>query len=151
MVMINKAIIVGNLGQDPEKKVLDNGTVITTFSVATTEKWKDKNSGETTEQTEWHRVVTFRKLAEICADYLRKGSKVYIEGKLQTRSWEKNGVKMYSTEIVAQEMKMLDSRATGSTRDAGFDAGKSGSLKGDPANIFDDVPFHPASKDDPPF
>jgi len=108
--MINKAIIVGNLGQDPEKKVSENGTVITTFSVATTEKWKDKNSGETIEQTEWHRIVTFRRLAEICADYLRKGSKVYIEGKLQTRSWEKNGVKMYSTEIVAHEMKMLDSR-----------------------------------------
>ena len=115
-VMINKVIIVGNLGQDPEKKVLENGTIITTFSVATTEKWKDKNSGETTEQTEWHRVVTFRRLAEICADYLRKGSKVYIEGKLQTRSWEKNGVKMYSTEIVAQEMKMLDSKPEERTR-----------------------------------
>ena len=108
--MINKAMIIGNLGQDPEKKVAENGTVITTFSVATTEKWKDKNSGETTEQTEWHRVVAFRRLAEICADYLRKGSKVYIEGKLQTRSWEKDGVKKYSTEIVAQEMKMLDSK-----------------------------------------
>ena len=111
--MINKAIILGNVGQDPEKKVSENGTVITTFSVATTEKWKDKNSGENIEQTEWHRVVTFRKLAEICAEYLHKGSKVYIEGKLQTRSWEKDGVKMYSTEIVANEMKMLDSRPTG--------------------------------------
>lgn len=108
--MLNKAIIVGNLGQDSEKRIAENGTVITTFSVATTEKWKDKNSGETIEQTEWHRVVTFRRLAEICAEYLRKGSRVYIEGKLQTRSWEKNGVKMYSTEIVAQEMKMLDSK-----------------------------------------
>jgi len=108
--MINKAIIVGNLGQDPEKKIAENGTVVTTFSVATTEKWRDKTSGETTEQTEWHRIVAFRKLAEICADFLHKGSKVYIEGKLQTRSWEKDGVKMYSTEIVAQEMKMLDSR-----------------------------------------
>ena len=115
--MINKAIIVGNLGQDPEKKVLENGTVITTFSVATTEKWKDKNSGETTEQTEWHRVVTFRRLAEICADFLRKGSKVYIEGKLQTRSWEKDGIKRYSTEIVAQEMKMLDSKSADNLKD----------------------------------
>ena len=149
--MINKAIIVGNLGQNPEKKVAENGTVITTFSVATTEKWKDKNSGETIEQTEWHRIVAFRRLAEICADYLRKGSKVYIEGKLQTRSWEKNGVKMYSTEIVANEMKMLDSRSAESTRDTSFDAEKRGSGKDDPANIFDDVPFHPASKDDPPF
>ena len=117
--MLNKAIIVGNLGQDPEKKVSDNGTVITTFSVATTEKWKDKNSGETTEQTEWHRVVTFRRLAEICADYLRKGSKVYIEGKLQTRSWDKDGMKIYSTEIVAQEMKMLDSKPVGNNQDQG--------------------------------
>ena len=117
--MLNKAIIVGNLGQDPEKKVTENGLVITTFSVATTEKWKDKNSGENTEQTEWHRVVTFRRLAEICAEYLRKGSKVYIEGKLQTRSWEKEGVKMYSTEIIAQEMKMLDSKAVGNNQDQG--------------------------------
>ena len=149
--MINKAIIVGNLGQDPEKKVAENGTVITTFSVATTEKWKDKNSGETIEQTEWHRIVAFRRLAEICADYLRKGSKVYIEGKLQTRSWEKDGVKKYSTEIVANEMKMLDSRSAESTRDTSFDAEKRGSGKDYPANNFDDVPFHPASKDDPPF
>ena len=117
--MINKAIIVGNLGQDPEKKVSDNATVITTFSVATTEKWKDKNTGQTTEQTEWHRIVAFGRLAEICADYLRKGSKVYLEGRLQTRSWEKNGVKMYSTEIVAQEMKMLDSKAVGNYQDQG--------------------------------
>ena len=108
--MINKVIIVGNLGQDPEKKVAENGTVITTFSVATTEKWKNKNSGENIEQIEWHRIVTFRRLADICAEYLRKGSKVYIEGKLQTRSWEKDGVKKYSTEIVAREMKMLDSK-----------------------------------------
>ena len=125
-VMINKAIIVGNLGQDPEKKVSDNGTVVTTFSVATTEKWKDKNSGEYTEQTEWHRIVTFGRLAEICADYLHKGSKVYIEGKLQTRSWEKNRVKMYSSEIVAQEMKMLDSEtnSSGSSIGAGIDISK---------------------------
>jgi single-strand DNA-binding protein len=116
-VMINKAIIVGNLGQDPEKKVTENGITITTFSVATTEKWKDKNSGENIEQTEWHRVVTFRRLAEICADFLRKGSKVYIEGKLQTRSWEKDGIKRYSTEIVAQEMKMLDSRSADNLKD----------------------------------
>ena len=115
--MINKAIIVGNLGQDPEKKVTENGITITTFSVATTEKWKDKNSGENLEQTEWHRVVTFRRLAEICADFLRKGSKVYIEGKLQTRSWEKDGIKRYSTEIVAQEMKMLDSRSADNLKD----------------------------------
>ena len=149
--MINKAMIIGNLGQDPEKKVAENGTVITTFSVATTEKWKDKNSGETTEQTEWHRVVAFRKLAEICADYLRKGSKVYIEGKLQTRSWEKNGVKMYSTEIVAQEMKMLDSRPANSSHEGGFEARTNKSTKNDATDIFKDVPFHSNLNDDPPF
>ena len=115
--MINKAYIIGNLGQDPEKKVTENGLAITTFSVATTEKWKDKNSGENIQQSEWHRVVTFRRLAEICADFLRKGSKVYIEGKLQTRSWEKDGIKRYSTEIVAQEMKMLDSRSADNLKD----------------------------------
>ena len=117
--MMNKAIIVGNLGQNPEKKVSENGTVITTFAVATTEKWKDKKSGENIEQTEWHRIVAFRRLAEICADYLRKGSTVYIEGKLQTRSWEKDGIKQYSTEIVAQEMKMLDGKPVDNNRDQG--------------------------------
>ncbi len=110
--MINKAFIIGNLGQDPEKKFTQKGIAMATFSVATTEKWKDKTTGEDNEQTEWHRIVTFNRLAEICSDYLRKGSKVYIEGKLRTRSWEKDGVRRYTTEIVAQEMKMLDSKST---------------------------------------
>ena len=108
--MINKAIIVGNLGQEPETKFTQVGTAVTTFSVATSEKWKDKGSGEQKEHTEWHRRVAFQRLAEICGEFLHKGSKVYIEGKIQTRSWEKDGVTKYSTEIVAQEMKMLDSR-----------------------------------------
>ena len=149
--MLNKAIIVGNLGQDPEKKVAENGTVITTFSVATTEKWKDKNSGETTEQTEWHRIVTFRRLAEICAEYLRKGSRVYIEGKLQTRSWEQDGIKKYSTEILAKEMKMLGSKPTEYSHDANFNNGTKGSGENDTTDIFNDVPFHPKSKEDPQF
>jgi len=108
--MINKVIIIGNLGQDPETKFTKVGTAVTTFSVATSEKWKDKGSGEQMEHTEWHRIVTFQRLAEICGEFLHKGSKVYIEGKIHTRSWEKDGVTKYSTEIVAQEMKMLDSR-----------------------------------------
>ena len=134
--MINKAFILGNLGQNPEKKVSENGTVITTFSVATTEKWKDKNTQEFNEQTEWHRIVAFGRLAEICAEYLLKGSKVYIEGKLQTRSWEKEGVKMYSTEIVAKEMKMLDSRPADNTgKEGGFQDSKQEEIKAG------DVPF----------
>ena len=149
--MINKAMIIGNLGQDPEKKVAENGTVITTFSVATTEKWKDKNSGENIEQTEWHRVVAFRRLAEICAEYLRKGSRVYIEGKLQTRSWEKDGIKKYSTEILAKEMKMLGSKPTEYSHDTNIDTETKGSGKNDTTDIFDDVPFHPKSKEYPPF
>jgi len=135
--MINKAIIVGNLGKDPEKKVSQAGIPVTTFSVATTEKWKDKNTGQNTEQTEWHRVVAFRRLAEICAEYLHKGSKVYIEGRLQTRSWEKDGAKMYTTEIVAQEMKMLDGRPTEFPRDAGEDFGETKTK----SSVEDDVPF----------
>ena len=116
--MINKAIIVGNLGQEPEKKFTHVGAAVTTFSVATTEKWKDKVTGEQKEHTEWHRVVSFQRLAEICGEYLHKGSKVYIEGKIQTRSWEKDGITKYSTEIVAQEMKMLDSKYSDNVQDS---------------------------------
>lgn len=105
---VNKAIIVGNLGQDPETRYLQNGDPVTNLSVATSEQWKDKNSGEKKEKTEWHRVVMFKRLAEIAAEYLRKGSQVYIEGKIQTRKWQdKDGNDRYSTEIVASEMQML--------------------------------------------
>ena len=106
--MINKAILVGRLGKDPEVRYTPDGTMITNFSVATDEQWKDKN-GEKVQKTEWHRIVTYRKLAEICGQYLHKGSLVYIEGRIQTRSWDdKEGVKHYTTEINASEMKMLD-------------------------------------------
>jgi single-strand DNA-binding protein len=111
--MINKAILVGNLGRDPEIRYTPDGTAVANFSVATTEKWKDKNTGQMQEKTEWHRIVAFRRLGEICGEYLRKGSKVYIEGKIQTRQWEKDGITRYTTEIVANEMKMLDSRGGG--------------------------------------
>lgn len=97
---INKVILVGTCGQDPEVKYLSNGNAVTNLSLATSEQWKDKQSGEKKEKTEWHRVVLFGKVAEIAGEYLRKGSQVYIEGKLQTREWEKDGVKRYSTEIV---------------------------------------------------
>ena len=106
---VNKVILVGNLGNDPETRYLPNGDAVTNLSIATSETWKDRD-GAKQERTEWHRVVMFRKLAEIAGEYLSKGSKVYIEGKLQTKSWEKDGVKRYATEVVAAQMQMLDSR-----------------------------------------
>lgn len=108
---VNKVILVATLGQDPETKTFPNGGSLTTFSVATSEAWTDKNSGERVEQTEWHRVVTHNKLAEICQQYLSKGSKVYIEGSLKTRQWEdQNGQTRYSTEIVATEIQFIETK-----------------------------------------
>tara|TARA_R110002073_G_scaffold333870_1_gene522194 strand:- start:7722 stop:8219 length:498 start_codon:yes stop_codon:yes gene_type:complete len=107
---INKVILVGNLGNDPETRYLPDGNAVTNISIATSESWKDKNTGQQNERTEWHRVVFFRRLAEIAGEYLKKGSKVYVEGQLRTRQYEKEGQKHYSTEIVANEMQMLDSR-----------------------------------------
>src|SRR3990167_1060703 len=109
---INKVILIGNLGADPEVRYTPTtNAAISTVSVATSMSWRDKQTGETQERTEWHRVVFFNRLAEIVRDYLRKGSKVYIEGSLRTRKWaDKNGVDRYTTEIVANEMQMLDSR-----------------------------------------
>ncbi len=108
---VNKVILVGNLGNDPESKYLPSGGAVTNISIATSESWKDKNTGQQQEKTEWHRVVFFNKLAEIAGEYLRKGSKVYIEGGLRTRKWQdQDGSDRYSTEIVASEMQMLDSR-----------------------------------------
>jgi len=107
---INKVILVGNLGNDPETRYLPDGNAVTNISIATSESWKDKNTGQQNDRTEWHRVVFFRRLAEIAGEYLKKGSKVYIEGQLRTRQYEKEGQKHYSTEIVANEMQMLDSR-----------------------------------------
>ena len=108
---VNKVILVGNLGNDPEVRYANNGAAIANLSIATSESWKDKNTGEQQEKTEWHRVVMFNRLGEIAGEYLRKGSKIYIEGKLQTRKWQdQSGQDRYSTEIVASEMQMLDSR-----------------------------------------
>ncbi len=111
---INKVTIVGNLGQDPEVRYMPNGGAVTNISVATSETWKDKNTGVQREITEWHRIVFYRRLAEIAGEYLRKGSKVYIEGRLQTRKWQgQDGQDRYTTEIIANEMQMLDSRGGG--------------------------------------
>ena len=109
---VNKVILVGNLGRDPETRYAQNGTAVTRFSVATSESWRDRASGEQQERTEWHNVVCFARLGEIAGEYLRKGSKVYIEGQLRTSSWEADGQKKYRTEINAREMQMLDSRGS---------------------------------------
>ena len=112
---VNKVILIGNLGRDPEMKQTQSGAAIANIAVATSESWKDKNTGENQERTEWHRVVMFNRLGEIAGEYLKKGSKVYIEGKLQTRKWQdKDGQDRYTTEIVANEMQFLDSKSNNS-------------------------------------
>lgn len=111
---VNKVILVGNMGQDPEMKYMPSGGAVTNISIATSESWKDKTTGQPVEKTEWHRVVFFNRLAEIAGEYLRKGSKVYIEGSLRTRKWQaQDGSDRYSTEVVASEMQMLDGRPDG--------------------------------------
>jgi single-strand DNA-binding protein len=133
--MINKAILIGRLGKDPEVRYTPDGTMVTNFNLATDEQWKDK-SGEKVQKTEWHRIVTFGKLAEICGNYLVKGKMVFIEGRIQTRAWEdKDGVKRYTTEIVANDMKMLDSKGQGRADDTAAAPQQNG---GTP---MDDVPF----------
>lgn len=107
---VNKVILIGNLGQDPVVKYTQSGAAVANISIATSESWKDKQTGEQQERTEWHRVVMFNRLGEIAGEYLRKGSRVYIEGKLQTRSWEQDGQTKYITEIVAREMQMLSGK-----------------------------------------
>lgn len=154
---VNKAILVGNVGNDPEVRYMPNGNAVANVSIATSDQWKDKNTGEQQERTEWHRVVFFNRLAEIVEQYVKKGSKLYIEGRLQTRSWEQDGVKRYTTEIVANEMQMLDSRGGGGDSDfgqssapprsqsGGGDGGQQGG--GGPQsgggfdNFDDDIPF----------
>ena len=122
---INKVILIGNVGQDPEVKYMPSGGAVTNISVATSETWKDKNTGQPQERTEWHRVVFFNRLGEIAGEYLRKGSKVYIEGSLRTRKWQaQDGTDRYTTEIVANELQMLDSRGDNSGSSMGGDYGQ---------------------------
>ncbi|MCZ6712083.1 MAG: single-stranded DNA-binding protein [Gammaproteobacteria bacterium] len=167
---INKVILIGNLGRDPETRYSQGGNAVTNFSVATTENWRDRQSGEQQERTEWHNIVCFARLAEIAGEYLRKGSKVYIEGSLRTSSWEQDGQKKYRTEVMARDLQMLDSRGGGapsgfesasesqSGAPSGFESAsesESGSRSGAPAtqqadnaptlsdddNFDDDIPF----------
>lgn len=152
MAGVNKVILIGNLGRDPEVRHLENGVAVASFSIATTESYKDRNTGERKDQTEWHNIVLWRGLAEVAEKYLHKGDSVYIEGKLRTRSWEKDGVTRYTTEVVGDNMTMLgnksnrdappppseEPRSTNSSTEAP-PSGEDGSLKeGSPT---DDLPF----------
>jgi len=130
MASVNKAILVGNLGRDPEMRYMPNGEAVCNFSIATTENWKDKN-GQKQEKTEWHNIVMYRRLAEIAGEYLKKGRPVYIEGRLQTRKWEKDGVTRYTTEIVADQMQMLGSREGGGSSNASYDGGAADDMNQD--------------------
>ena len=161
MASINKVIIVGNLGRDPETRYTTNGEAMCNIAVATSDRWKDKNSGEQREATEWHRVTFFGKLAEIAGQYLKKGSQVYIEGKLRTRKYtDKDGVEKYATDIIADQMQMLGSRqgggepssddygSRGSSQRGGGGAGGGGSRPpakpsggANLSNMDDDIPF----------
>jgi single-strand DNA-binding protein len=158
MASVNKVIVVGNLGRDPETRYMPSGDAMTNIAVATTDKWKDKTTGEQKEATEWHRIAFFGKLAEIAGQYLKKGSQVYIEGKLRTRKWtDKDGVEKFTTEIIADSMQMLGSRqgmggGSAAMDDGGF-GGASASRQPAPASrqptkqapnlsdMDDDIPF----------
>ncbi len=123
---VNKVILIGNLGSDPELRYTPSGSAVANVNLATTETWRDKVSGELQDRTEWHRIVFFNRLAEIVGEYLRKGSKVYVEGSLRTRKWQdKNGVERHTTEIIANEMHILDSRS-GARTDKPLDGSTSG-------------------------
>jgi len=132
---LNKVLIIGNLGSDPEIKYTSSGSAVANLSIATSERWKDRNTGEQKEQVEWHRVVLFSRLAEIAEQYLKKGSKVFVEGKLQTRDWEDaEGKKRYTTEVIAREMTMLDART-------GSDNAPQPQSSGPEDNFEEDIPF----------
>jgi single-strand DNA-binding protein len=151
---VNKVILVGTLGKDPETRYMPSGSAVTNLRIATNEQWKDKQTGEQQERTEWHSIAMFGRLAEIAAEYLRKGSQVYVEGKLRTRKWQdKEGKDRYTTEIVADEMQMLGGKGGGSGAGAaagGMAAGAAGGGSGraavndsgpPPGDFDDDIPF----------
>ena len=142
---VNKVILIGNLGKDPEVRYMPSGSAVANVTIATSEQWKDKNTGERQERTEWHQVVFYNRLAEIVGEYLRKGSKVYVEGSLRTRKWQdkNSGADRYTTEIIANEMQMLGGKAGGASaaparQPAVADTGDMGPPSGD---FDDDIPF----------
>ena len=140
---INKVIIVGNLGADPDSRAMPSGNAVTNISVATSESWNDRDTGEKQEKTEWHRVVFFNRLAEIAAQYLKKGSQVYVEGKLQTRKWEdKEGNERWTTEVVANQMQMLGDRMSNNMSNDNASSSQSSSDNDFSTDEFDDdIPF----------
>jgi len=146
---VNKVILIGNAGKDPEVRYMPNGNAVANLTLATSDSWKDKNTGETQERTEWHRIVFFRRLAEVVGEYVKKGSKIYIEGRLQTRKWQdQSGQDKYTTEIIADQMQMLDSRGSGGGGGGDFGAGRSSesgkapsSAPSDDGGFDDDIPF----------
>lgn len=142
MAALNKVIMIGNLGKDPETRFLPDGKAVTNFSIAITESWKDKASGEKKENTEWVRIVTFGKLAEICGEYLKKGSSCYVEGKLRTRKWtDKEGVERYTTEVNADTMQMFGRPATSDTKPQASSATRTPAPKDGGMDIDSDIPF----------
>jgi single-strand DNA-binding protein len=139
MAGVNKVILLGNLGADPEVRYTTSGSAVATFRIATSEEWKDRSSGEKQSRTEWHRVVAFGRLGEICAEFLHKGKQVYVEGRLQTRSWEdKDGNTRYTTEVIARDMQMLGQAGRDSK---GPSEDQGGPLEEPLAVPEDDVPF----------
>lgn len=139
---LNKVQIIGHLGADPDQRFMPSGKAVTNIRIATSETWKDKQSGDRKEKTEWHSVVAFEKLAEIMAEYLRKGSKVYVEGKLQTRKWQdKDGKDRYTTEIIASQMLMLDGKQQGGERPARQEQQRPAAPADDGGGFDDDIPF----------
>jgi single-strand DNA-binding protein len=145
---VNKVILIGNLGNDPEIRYTPNGNAVANLSLATSESWRDKQSGELQDRTEWHRIVFFNRLAEIVGEYLHKGSKVYIEGSLRTRKWQdKTGMDRFTTEIIAGEMHMLDSRSGGASNATATETATPAETTAPEAtaataeNIDDDIPF----------
>lgn len=147
MAGVNLVIILGNLGNDPEMRYMPNGEPVANISIATSETWNDKNTGEKREKTEWHRVVAYRRTAEIIGQYTRKGSKLYVEGKLQTRKWsDQNGVDRYTTEIIADSVQLLDSRRDDQDgqqgyQQQGYQQQQRQQHNPPPQQDFDDVPF----------
>jgi single-strand DNA-binding protein len=156
--MLNKVMLIGRLGADPETRYMTNGDAVTNIRLATSLRWKDKQTGERKEETEWHRVVFFRGLAKVAGEYLKKGSQVYVEGRIRTNKWQKDGVDQYSTEIIADEMHMLDSKSGGTAnysdnappvssydkQPSAPSGGSSGSSAPGPASyddFDDDIPF----------
>lgn len=151
---INKVTLIGNLGRDPEVRYTQDGQAVVNFTMATSLEWRDKATGEKREKTEWHRVVAFGKLGEICGEYLNKGKQVYIEGRLQTRSWDQDGVTRYTTEIVASEMQMLGTRG-GDSGGGGYSregsAGNKSQQQAQGSDTYNEPPSPDTIDDDIPF